>query len=91
MNITPVKPENISQVPKVRFSRLKSEPSRTEKVAQDSIQTEPSDKLLNALRNEPDVRTDMVERGKLLAADTNYPPEETVAGLAKLLVQPTRK
>jgi hypothetical protein len=91
MHIPPVKPENISQVPKARFNRLKSEPSRTEEAAQDSVQTEPSDQLLNTLRNEPDMRPDMVEHGKVLAADTNYPPAETVADLAKLFVQPAKK
>ncbi len=41
--------------------------------------------LVEKLMNMPDVRPEMVERGKQLASDPDYPPEEVVNALAEKL------
>lgn len=41
--------------------------------------------LVEKLMNMPEIRPEMVERGKQLAMDPNYPPEEVVNKLAEKL------
>jgi hypothetical protein len=43
--------------------------------------------LREALNNSPEIRPDVVARGKALAVDPNYPPREIIEGLAKLMVE----
>lgn len=41
---------------------------------------------LDALRNEPDIRPEMVARGKELLNDSSFPSKEIVDSIAKLIV-----
>ena len=41
---------------------------------------------LDALRNQPDIRPEVVARGKELLNDPNYPSKEIVDSIAKLIV-----
>ena len=43
--------------------------------------------LREALNNSPEIRSDVVAKGKALAVDPNYPPREIIEGLAKLMVE----
>jgi hypothetical protein len=58
------------------------------------VEAEPSDRLSSAntqalrdaLSNSPEIRPDVVEKGKQLAIDPNYPPRQLIESLAKLMV-----
>ena len=43
--------------------------------------------LREALNNSPEIRPEVVEKGKNLAVDPNYPPRELIERLAKLMVE----
>ncbi|MGC4072500.1 MAG: hypothetical protein QM760_08285 [Nibricoccus sp.] len=42
--------------------------------------------LREALNNSPEIRPEVVEKGKALAVDPNYPPRQLIESLAKLMV-----
>ena len=42
--------------------------------------------LREALNNSPEIRPEVVEKGKALAVDPNYPPRELIERLAQLMV-----
>jgi len=44
-----------------------------------------ADSLRQALDAEPDVRADVVQRGRQLVADADYPPPEIIRRIANLL------
>jgi hypothetical protein len=46
-----------------------------------------TDALREALNNTPEVRADVVARGKALAVDPNYPPREIIEKLSELMIQ----
>ena len=46
---------------------------------------------MDALRREPAVRVDSVERGRALVADTNYPAPDLLQQLADLFVEDSRR
>lgn len=57
--------------------------------ARDRLSTDSADRLHALLRAEPEVRADVVARGRALAADSAYPSPETVRGIAaQLLASP---
>ncbi len=90
MNIPPINQENAFQISKSRPKQTRTESTAT--VASDSVKTEYNiDNLLNALRRDPDVRAEMIEYGRRLAADSNYPPPEMFPKLAKLVLKTTIK
>lgn len=88
MKIPPVSPENSFQIPKTRPKHTRTDTQRTE-IAQDGLKTEETASFLNALRNDPEVRAEMVEYGKRLAADLNYPSPEMFPKLAELIIKGT--
>lgn len=91
MNIPPLNPENSFQIPKSRPKQARTEPQGTV-VARDTVKSEYNiDSLLSAMRNDPDVRAEMVEYGKRLAADQNYPPPEMFPKLAELIIKGSTK
>lgn len=57
---------------------------QSEEAVTDSVMTDQNQQLMGALRNQPDVRPEVVERGKSLAADPDYPSTDIVDELAKL-------
>jgi hypothetical protein len=91
MNIPPVNPENSFQISRTRPKQTRTESQRAEITQQHSVKTEQSDSFLNALRNDPEVRAEMVEYGRRLAADLNYPPPEMFPKLAELIINSTTK
>lgn len=46
-----------------------------------------SEALRSALKNSPEVRPEVVERGKSLAVDTNYPPRQIIDSIARLMTE----
>jgi hypothetical protein len=53
----------------------------------ESLSQANSDALRQALSTTPEVRPDVVERGRKLVVDTNYPPRHIIEDLAKLMVE----
>jgi len=52
----------------------------------DRLSSANTDALRAALNNTPEIRPDVVKRGRELAADSNYPPREIIAQLTKLML-----
>jgi hypothetical protein len=53
---------------------------------QDSVSTTNATILADALNSQPEVRPDVVARGRLLAADPNYPPAAVIKQVAGMIV-----
>jgi hypothetical protein len=85
MNIESVNPDMPSVVSKPRLQATESQ-QQSQGGVSDSLTTEQNEQLMGALRNAPDVRPEMVARGRSLAADADYPPDEVVSAVAKLFV-----
>ncbi len=45
-----------------------------------------TDSLNSALNNTPEIRPEVVERGRRLAVDLNYPPRQIIEQLSKLII-----
>jgi hypothetical protein len=43
--------------------------------------------LREALNSSPEIRPEVVTKGKALAVDPNYPPREIIEGLARLMIE----
>jgi hypothetical protein len=52
----------------------------------DSLSTDQADQLRAALAQQPEIRPEMLARGRALADDPTYPPSSVIAGLAGMLV-----
>ena len=63
-------------------STPKAEADSGERLSSSSSQA-----LREALNNSPEIRPEVVARGKALAVDANYPPREIIEGLAKLMME----
>jgi hypothetical protein len=55
--------------------------------SQDHLSTESAEMLKSKLSSEPEIRPDVVARGRALAADPGYPPAQIVGALARSIVQ----
>jgi hypothetical protein len=53
--------------------------------ASDSLSSQQTDMLREALASTPEVRPEVVQRGKELAASSSYPPRVIIENLAKML------
>jgi hypothetical protein len=53
---------------------------------QDSLSTEKAEQLRTALASQPEVRPEVVARGRALAADPNYPPASVIRGIASQIL-----
>ena len=78
------------------YNRTDATPNSTSKpptVAQspmekgDNLSSSQTQNLREALSNTPEVRPEVVERGRRLAVDPNYPPRELILRLAKLMTE----
>ena len=58
---------------------------RPEPTASDAAECTTTDSLRSRLERTPDVRPEAVERGRALVNTTTYPPQETMARIARLL------
>jgi len=54
--------------------------------ATDTLSASSQSTLKDILKSQPEVRPEVVARGKQLAVDGNYPPKEIVRRLSELLV-----
>jgi len=52
----------------------------------DQISTESAAFLRGALERQPSIRPEVVERGRALAADSNYPPTEIIKRVAEQIL-----
>jgi hypothetical protein len=55
-------------------------------IAQDRLSTDGADQLRQLIAGEPEIRPEMVEKGRVLAADPSYPPSDLIRQLAGMLV-----
>ncbi|HEU5081148.1 MAG TPA: hypothetical protein VFT72_18190 [Opitutaceae bacterium] len=53
----------------------------------DNLSASNTDTLRAALKDQPEIRPEVVERGKSLAVDIKYPPLEIINSLAKLMTE----
>jgi hypothetical protein len=87
MNIQPVKPEDVASLSKGRTKPAASPPPQPGRPTEDSVRTEEKQKLMEAMRNQPETRPEEVERGRSLAADPEYPSRDVLAEVARKLLQ----
>ena len=70
----------------ISLSRNQPRAQRPAALDQDSVSTDNASILSNALSNQPEVRPEVVARGRLLAADPNYPPASVISHIAGLVL-----
>jgi hypothetical protein len=73
-----VRPESIGGKPPPAPAQRPPETDRMSAASRESLQT--------ALRQQPEVRPDVVSLGQKLAVDANYPPREIIQQLSKMLI-----
>ncbi len=61
-------------------------PVRHNLVASDQLSTQQAEQLNQALAQNPELRPEVVARGRELAADPNYPPASVIASVAAQIV-----
>ena len=88
MNIQPLKPESATVPPKLAARSAKP---ASEAPTDETPQVAKQEKLRASLAVEPDVRAEEIARGKALAADPNYPPDDLLAKLADVFVKDARR
>jgi len=92
MNIQSVRPEIVAEAAKAKpKSKNANNELPSEGVVRDSYMPEQNENLMQALRSQPDVRPDVLERARRLVADPDYPPKEVIGAVAKFLVQSNEK
>lgn len=60
--------------------------NKVESSRPDSLSTSHAEALQRALETTPEIRPEMVELGRKLASDPNYPPLEIIEQLSKLII-----
>ena len=88
MNIQPLKSESVSLPAKSKPQPAKPAQASTPK---EPLQSTKNQRLMEALRNEPELRATEVERGKALAADPNYPSDDILGKLAEIFVSEAKR
>jgi len=71
-------------------SHLSAKPAANAKIDADNgerLSSSNTQALQEALKSSPEIRPEVVERGKLLAVDGSYPPRAIIESLSKLFVQ----
>ena len=71
-------------------SLLTAKPAASAKIDADNgerLSSSNTQALREALKSSPEIRPEVVERGKRLAVDGNYPPRAIIESLSKLFVQ----
>jgi hypothetical protein len=63
---------------------LSHAPRKIQQPGIDSLSTENAESLRQSLANTPEIRPEVVEAGRRLAIDPNYPPREIIEQLAKM-------
>lgn len=88
MNIQPLKTEGVPAP-----SKPKAQPAKSAQASSpgEMLKSTKNERLMEALRNEPDVRPTEVDRGRKLAADPNYPSDDILAKLADIFVNDSKR
>jgi hypothetical protein len=68
-------PPELSQLPARRLGRIR-----------DELSTAKADQVRAALQRDPEIRPEMVAKGRALAADPGYPPPAVIRQVAGLIV-----
>ena len=85
MNIDPLSNSNYIQQARVNGRSKPQNDVVTQDQDGDSVSTETSENVRSTLASMPEVRPDVVARGRQLAADPNYPSQDVVNKIAKLI------
>ena len=70
---------------KTKAEDVKNEPQTTDASGSDFTPTQ-NNKMLELLKNQPEIRPEVLEKAQKLAADPNYPSTDIVEKLAKLFI-----
>jgi hypothetical protein len=89
MNIRSVNTGVVSQPPQTITPKTQNTVASA--AAGDTFRSAQTEEMVNILQQQPDVRPEAVKRAKMLAADPNYPSADTIAGLAKLVINSVDK
>lgn len=84
-----IQPTDNSRSP-IQFNPAKAQPSKAKPEAAqklDRLDTDSVQQLREAVAKEPAIRPELVELGRKLSADPDYPPAHVVEKLAELLSQ----
>ena len=60
---------------------------RAQNPGQDSLSLSQADGLRHALASQEEVRPEMVEKGRALAADPGYPPASMIRSIAQAIIE----
>jgi hypothetical protein len=71
-----------ASVDPTQLAKPAAKPTQTE---DRSVDFSRSDRLEEELKNLPDVRPEVVQKGRELVSDTNYPPREGIRRISELL------
>lgn len=88
MNVQPLRSESIVEPPSAKAEGAKPEVPANE-VPRDSFAAEQRGKLMETLTRQPDVRPDVVDKGKALAEDPGYPPRDVIQNIARMFIKET--
>lgn len=84
MNIDPLDNSGYVQQPRANAQSAARQPAAPQQES-DRLSAELSEKVRESLSSQPDIRPEVVERGRQLAADPNYPSPEIVRKIASLI------
>jgi hypothetical protein len=72
-----------------RAGALPSQPAAPRKtpLVRDNFQSPQAEQLRETLARQPEIRPEVVARGKLLAADPSYPPPEVILKVASIILR----
>lgn len=85
MNINPLNNSNYVQQARINGRSKPQDGAVTQDQDSDSLSAETSENVRSALASLPEVRADVVARGRQLAADPNYPSQDIVNKIAQLI------
>ncbi|MGH8018563.1 MAG: hypothetical protein ACREIA_09770 [Opitutaceae bacterium] len=87
MNIDPLSNSDYVYSVRGRQPQVNGNKSKPEETSEnrDQLSVGASSKIRQALDQIPEIRPEVVERGRQLAADPNYPPREVVQKIASLI------
>jgi hypothetical protein len=75
--------------PKVAKSNDASEPAEISSSSEDNVDLRRVNSMLSQLENKPEIRPEVLARGRALAAQADYPPPQIIDKLASLIVGET--
>jgi hypothetical protein len=80
---TPLSNLTVETKPAQNTTTTSPEPAQA--AGTDSVSLHRVSSLLTELQSDPKVRPEVVARGRMLAADSNYPPQQVINALASLI------